>query len=64
MIALHPLKLLILFYSLAFCISVFSVEEHFFTSCRAGDAVKVKEYLDGGVTVSSRDAKGNSGSEI
>ena len=38
-----------------------AVDEQFFSSCRVGDIVKVKEYLDSGVPPSSRDAKGNTG---
>lgn len=38
-----------------------AVDELFFNSCRVGDISRVKEYLDSGVHVSIRDAKGNTG---
>jgi ankyrin repeat protein len=36
-----------------------SVDEQFFSSCRVGDTQKVKAFLESGISVHSRDAKGN-----
>jgi hypothetical protein len=51
------LTILILF--LYATITVGVVDEHFFQSCRTGDQATVKQYLDSGVSVHSRDGKGN-----
>lgn len=40
------------------------VDDQYFSACRAGDIAKVKDYLDSGVSASSRDAKGNTGKQI
>lgn len=40
---------------------VFAVDDQYFNACRAGDIAKVKDYLDSGISASSRDAKGNTG---
>ena len=37
------------------------VDEQFFSACRSGDLAKVTDFLDSGVSASSRDAKGNTG---
>lgn len=46
---------------LLFIIAVFGVDESFFSSCRAGDTMAVKGFLDSGTSVHSRDSKGNTG---
>ena len=40
---------------------ILAVDEQFFSACRSGDIAKVKDYLDSGVSASSKDAKGNTG---
>ena len=55
---LMPLLLLIC-YQVALAV----VDDQYFSACRAGDIAKVKDYLDSGVSASSRDAKGNTGKQ-
>ena len=56
---LMPLLLLICCYQVALAV----VDDQYFSACRAGDIAKVKDYLDSGVSASSRDAKGNTGKQ-
>lgn len=42
------------------CQLIFAVDEQFFSSCRSGDTVTVKSFLENGVSPHSRDSKGNS----
>lgn len=39
----------------------YAVDDAYFSSCRAGDVHAVKSFLDSGVSVHARDAKGNTG---
>jgi hypothetical protein len=58
--ALTPL-LLVALLLICYTVAALAVDDQYFSACRAGDIAKVKDYLDSGVSASSRDAKGNTG---